>query len=229
MRLRAGRAANDDGFTLMEVVMSVAILGIITVVLTGVVLQYLKVSASTQTRLSESTDQQFVSAYWQQDVSSLGLRSFQPSATTNPVPAESSVWKSGAGPAGVPSGCASGLPGDLVVGFAWNEYAVGVMDPDDAWSKTVNAAVYVAKAAPYDQFELIRVRCNGTTVKSHVVAQRLAEPPAVTCKNGGGADLACSSSSPVPRTVSITLTVEDKSRSTDTGYTTVLTAERRQG
>jgi prepilin-type N-terminal cleavage/methylation domain-containing protein len=216
MRLKFRDARNDDGFTLMEVVMSVAILGIITVVLTGVVLQYLNVSRSTQTRLSESTDQQFVSAYWQQDVSSLGRRGFDAANPADPVPTKPSVWLDAA----APDGCGNSVPGDVVVSFAWNEYVVGATIPDDGWDATSQEVAYVADESG-SQWSLVRVRCDAGAVDQHIVAHNLVEKPQASCVPSCGPAL--------PRTVSIKLKVQDLSGSTSTGYTTTLTADRRQG
>lgn len=216
LKLREARK-NDDGFTLMEVVMSVAILGIITVALTGVVLQYLAVSRSTQTRLSESTDQQFVSAYWQQDVSSLGRRGFDAANPADPVPTKQSVWRNAA----APDGCGNSAPGDVVVSFAWNEYVVGATDPDNGWDATSQEVAYVANQSG-SQWTLVRVRCDAGAVDQHNVAHNLVEKPEVTCVP----DPSCGPA--LPRTVSIKLKVQDLSASTSTGYTTTLTAERRQ-
>src|SRR3954467_4760216 len=85
------RAHSDDGFTLIELVISVAILGIVAVALTGIVMQYLMVTSSTETRLSESSDLQFVSTYWQNDVRSIGIRGFA-AASADQTPSQKSVW-----------------------------------------------------------------------------------------------------------------------------------------
>src|SRR3954465_8731939 len=83
--VRSRRAPSDDGFTLIELVISVAIMGIVAAALTGIVIQHLMVTSSATTRLNESSDLQFVSTYWQSDVSSIGIRGFA-AASADPVP-----------------------------------------------------------------------------------------------------------------------------------------------
>lgn len=210
----------DDGFTLVEVVVTVAILGIIAAVLCGVVLQYLKTSGMTQARLTESTDQQFVSAYWQTDVSSLGQRSFVPTDATDPVPTRQSVFLGSVGP----GTCGAGA-GSPVVTFVWTEFAVAADNPDDAWDASVQKVVYATVDPPPGgaPFVLKRVRCrDGTADQPQTVARNLTRKPDVTC------DTPCPAASP-PNRVSMTLRVKDPAQPDSPGYTTTVTADRRQG
>lgn len=243
-RRRSGATAKGpaDGFTLIELVVTVAILGIVMVALVGVVFEYLRVSNSTSTRQTESTDQQFVSAYWQQDVSSLGVHGFTPNSTPQ-LPEQQSVW-TGSAPAGVPAGCAG--VANTVIGFAWNEYPSGVADPEDTWTDArVNAAVYATRVAG-NQTQLWRTRCGGGSTTSTILARYLTQTPKVTCVASDGTSTSCTSTSPLPATVTITLAVQDKSKGsrvggltatcpagvtapTGTGYCTTLTGQRRQG
>lgn len=104
--------------------------------------------------------------------------------------------------------------------FAWDEYVVGAAEPDNGWDATNQEVAYVAKESG-SQWTLVRVRCDAGAVDRHVVAHNLVEKPEVTCDPSCGPAL--------PRTVSITLEVQDLSGATSTGYTTTLTADRRQG
>ena len=217
IRKRLHRVRDDDGFTLVEMVITVAILGIIAVVLFGVVIQYLKVSGNTRARLGESTDQQFISTYWQADVSSLGQRSFTPTDVSNPVPSSQSVYVGAAGP----SNCGSSV-GTVVVAFAWTEFPVNAPNPANAWTLTAQEVSYVrvGGSAPY---KLQRVRCKGGVEAAPVtVAHSLTGTPTITC------DSTCTAASP-PNRVSMQFTVRDTSEPTSTGYTTTVTADRRQG
>lgn len=205
----------EDGFTLIELVMAVSILGIISTALTGVVFSYLKVTGSTEARLTESTDQQFVSAYWQTDVASIGRRTYNPSDTANPVPTQQSVWLDPT------TGCGSAI-GNVVVRFEWREFVVGAVDPDDPWNATDEAVAYVTVAtSTLGEFELRRVRCGPTGVDAQVVAHHLTTKPDVTCTPSCGPAL--------PKSVSMTIEGKDVSAgAAATGYKTTLTADRRQ-
>lgn len=217
-RLR-GRPRDQSGFTLIELVVTVAILGIIASVLLGVVLQYLKVSGVTQARLVESTDQQFISAYWQADVSSLGQRDFTPSSPSNPVPAKQSVFVGTAGP----GNCGTSV-GTIVVAFAWDEFTVDAADPSNAWNSTPQEVAYVTTSAG-SQSVLERVRCrNGVADAPLTVAHTLdpGTPIKITC------DTTCDSAT-LPNRVSMQFTVRDTAQPDSTGYTTTVSADRRQG
>lgn len=206
----------EDGFTLIEAVITIAILGIISAALIGVVYQYLKVTSTSRTKLSESTDQQFVSTYWQQDVSSLGRRSFD---TANAAfPTSQSVFVGSAGP----SGCGAGS-GTVVVAFAWTEFAVGAAVPNDAWNATSEEVAYV-RVSNGPTSLLKRVRCGSVSGSPITVAHNVVGDPTIACTPS------CNPSGGLPETVSMTFTVRDPSEpSSDTSYTTTVTADRRQG
>lgn len=216
----------DGGFTLIEMVISITILGIIAVSLTGVVIEYLKVTNSTETRLSESTDTQIVSAYWQNDVSSLGARTFSAGAADQ-VPSATSIWVGTSTLTSDPGGCGAG-DGALVVSFAWNGYPVGATDSNAAWVSAPQRVAYLL-----DGSRIKRVWCGSTGEPVLVIARNLAASATypngwrVTCDGG-----ACGAS--VPRVVQLTLHVQDtsgpgNSGSANTGYDVTLTGERRQG
>ncbi|HJQ04579.1 MAG TPA: prepilin-type N-terminal cleavage/methylation domain-containing protein [Nocardioides sp.] len=221
------RRTDESGFTLIELVVTVAILGFVVVALTGVVFGYLRTSNETSTRLNESTDQQFISAYWQQDVSSLGMHG---------APAGGSVPNSQGVYMGSAPGCAPAL-GSPIVMFTWNDYQnAPTANATLAWSTaTQNYATYYTKSVTNangsSQTQLWRKRCGGLS-SDIVVARYLTAQPTVTCADSGGASTSCTGSGPFPATVSLNISVQDRSQvvHSNTGYSNLtITAERRQG
>lgn len=220
-RLTGSRRRGDAGFTLIEMLVTVSIMGVISAALFGVVLSYFQSTAAARTRLAESTDQQFVSAYWQQDVSSLGNRALAGGTTTT----SQSVWVGAASP----GGCGSSVPGSVVVSFAWREFSAG-SDPVTAWNATAQEAAYVVSGSV-----LKRVRCRGGVAEAaHTVAHNIVGTPTVTCLDHDDAvtdapTAAKCADAALPARVSMTIDVADSTASSTTGYTTTLTADRRQG
>lgn len=213
---RLRRLRGDDGFTLIEMVITVAILGIVSAALLGIVLQYLKTTSDTGARLNESPDQQFISIYWQNDVSSLGRKAL---STTPPSSLTSapSVFVGSAGP----GDCGSAV-GSVVVAFAWNEFEVDASNPDNAWNSTAEEVAYVAVPRA-TRFLLQRVRCtHGVPGAPLTVAHNLTAAPTIAC------DTSCGGALP-PNRVSMTFVVKDAENLHSPGYTTTVSADRRQG
>lgn len=213
------RKQTDEGFTLIELIVTISILGVISTALFGVVLEYLKVSANAGSRLTEGTDQQFVSTYWQADVSSLGTRNTFAPADAVPVPPSKSVWISER----PPGNCGSGV-GDAAVAFTWTEFTVGT-DENAAWNTTAQEVAYVIVGPGSDnQYVLKRVRCRGGVAEAPItVAHSLTAVPNPTCVPS------CNPSGALPDRVSLTMNVRNLDDSRSVGYTTVLVADRRQG
>lgn len=210
MRLSGSRTEqrDDDGFTLIEMVITVTIMGIIALALTGVVISYFKTTVDTQSRMTESQDVQFAATYWQRDVASIGVRSYD--AATKSFPLQQSV--------GVAPACS--LPaGTPVVTLAWSEYTT-----DQSTDTPTRMTVSYLAQADGSAYELVRVRCSGSTVVSTTeVAHSLNAVPTVDC------DVACTGAGAnVPVTVNLNLSVLDPEGDGTVAYTATLSGERRQ-
>jgi prepilin-type N-terminal cleavage/methylation domain-containing protein len=71
LRARLARARRaDSGFTLIELVISVSILGLVMTAITTAMLVALKTNSETESRLTESRDVQFASTWFGDDVAS---------------------------------------------------------------------------------------------------------------------------------------------------------------
>jgi prepilin-type N-terminal cleavage/methylation domain-containing protein len=204
-RLRALRS-QEDGFTLPEMLITITIIGVIAAGLAGVVISYAKTTTDTQSRLTESHDVQFAAAYWQRDVASIGVRSFDSSTKTFPLQQSVDLTPACSLPAGT-----------RVVTLAWSEYT----SLDSTATPTTITISYVAEPDT-GGYNLLRTRCTGSTVDSSFeLMHSLNALPTVTC------DIACTSAN-VPTAVSLNVSVLDPDGHSTTAYTATLSGERRQ-
>lgn len=206
------RRKDDGGVTLIELVMTVSIIGVVTVALAGVMLAYFRNTADTQARLTESHDVQFAAAYWQRDVSSIGLRSKDPDPSTGEYTLQQSVF------VGSSEACGNVPAGTTPVGtLAWSDFS---SVPNHSTEEGTKVRVTYAWRGPTGgPYELLRVRC-GTEPSVVQIADSLATEPEMDCTPG------CAGQ---PRIVTLSLEVRDPSgEHNDTTYPVTLTGERRQ-
>lgn len=220
MTARARGRGGEDGFTLVELVLTVAIVGVIMVGLTGVVIEYLKTTTSTAARYTQSNAVQLVSVYWQRDVASTGLRSNVYNSATHDFALQPSVDYPYTG-ALIGSGCS--IAGTGVVTLAWGQYDSSSSDAPTEYAVTY--WVQTTGAGASLRYDLWRTRCssNGTwtTISSAIVTHNLTAAPTVTCSSSCG-------SSSVPASIDLTVTSSDPNNNDGTSYQATLTGERRQ-
>jgi prepilin-type N-terminal cleavage/methylation domain-containing protein len=200
------RPARDDetGFTLVELALTMTILGIIMVPLTNFLISYFQNSVQVQERLGDSHDIQIAAAYFSQDVANTGLHDYGPPPESTATPVQS-VWVDSA-----PPPCASGL-GNAVLLLKWQSWAPA----GGTGTHTEHSAAYVVENGT-----LHRVTCTGATLDADI--------PVVY--NYISATVACSSTctaAPAPQTINMTVRIQAGSGDTSATDTT-LTGERRQ-
>lgn len=216
------RQGAEDGFTLVELIIAVLIIGVIAVPLGDVVISFLRNSDATTARLLESHDVQIASAYWAQDVASIGTRS-----PTTPYPLIQSVetgvpYESSQ----FPCGTAKSTP---AVSLAWDD-SIPPKSSDDEESITLVRVAYVVQTVA-GQSELHRLRCQGSAIvlSDLTLARSLdpSTPPEVKCSTDSDPDSDCAGAPAVPTTVKLKLTLRDPNNHGDP-YVVVLTGQRRQ-
>lgn len=208
-RLRQLRASGDGGFTLVELLITVVILGIIAVPLTSVVITFFLNSSDTTARLTESHDEQITNAYWQQDVASLGVRGeYDQSQSTYPL--QPSVDTSGDLLA-----CKSALPsGSVVAALAWSQYNI-------SGQATQVGVAYIGQANG-SRYTLVRAHCTGSSVDSvATMAHYLTALPSVSCPGFASCD------NVIPSTMTLSMTVSDPTGK-NPPLAVTLTGQRRQ-
>jgi prepilin-type N-terminal cleavage/methylation domain-containing protein len=199
----------DEGFTLVELLVAVAILAIITVPLANVVIGAFRNTTDTSDRLELSHDAQISSSYFARDVAEVGLRDWA-AITGNSVPFKQSVELDAAyNEDGYTCGSST-----AVVRFLSD-----VWDPSTKTSTTNVVAYYLKPAGAVS--ELHRLKCVGPAITgTDLVVAHNVKPGsvAVTCSS------ACEAAD-VPDQISMAFRV---TRASIGDYPITLTGQRRQ-
>lgn len=194
---------DERGVTLPELLVTIAILAIIIVPLSDAMVGFVRNTDATSVRMIESHDMQIATAYFAQDIQSLGVRDW----SSPTLALQQSI--------GNPSYPCSGL-GTSVISMAWDDNTTA------SGASTVMRANYVVRDVGTEH-QLRRLLCEGSdTVESDVVlVHNLFGTPTLTCASPTN----CFTAS-VPQRVTLTLTV--KHPSSASGIPLTLTGQRRQ-
>ncbi|MEU4253812.1 prepilin-type N-terminal cleavage/methylation domain-containing protein [Amycolatopsis sp. NPDC026612] len=202
---------SDAGFTLVELLIVIVILGVVAAPIANAVIVSIKNTDATSARLAVSHDAQQSSAFFAQDVAAVGLRDYSGQVANGQVPYSPSIQLGAAYDSG-----------GQVCGTAATPVSVVRLLSDDWDTSTPSATRRTALVAYYlAGTELHRLRCLGsaTPVADSVVAHNVAPgTPAVTCSS------ACADAA-VPLWVKLTFTAV--ARNADP-YPITLFGQRRQ-
>jgi prepilin-type N-terminal cleavage/methylation domain-containing protein len=206
---------DDSGVTLIEVLMAIVILSIIIVPLSNALIVVIRSTDDVNRRLNESHDVQIATAYFAQDVQSVGRRNW---AGGSPFPLQQSI-ELGAAPGSTFYPCGvSGTP-NAVVSLAWDSPQSATANPD------VIVAAYVVQVAGSER-QLRRITCNGATTTSTTILAHNLDPtvtPLAQCAN----PTTCSAAPGVPLVVTLAFSVKDPT-STGSALPVTLKGQRRQ-
>lgn len=202
------RRRHDDGYTLIELLVCIVVLGIIMAPLTEFVMVYLKNTKTTQNRLADSHDLQIATAYFSQDVGDIGVRS------TGSAPQylfTQSVWTPTSGfPSGGYCGSASGTPTLLL---EWDSSALG-----SPMGQTTSSVLYATES----DGALHRLYCaSGTSLTSDATLVHGLKGVAVSCST------TCTASTP-PTTITLSLDIAAVTNDTAPLTAAKITGQRRQ-
>ncbi|QKV72959.1 prepilin-type N-terminal cleavage/methylation domain-containing protein [Amycolatopsis sp. Hca4] len=201
---------SDAGFTLVELLIVVVILGVVVAPVANAVIVSIRNTDATSARLAVSHDAQQSAAFFAQDVAAVGLRDYSGSVGSGQVPYSPSI-QLGAGYGS----------GGQVCGTAATPVSLVRLLSDDWDTSTPAATRRTAIVAYYlTGTELHRLRCLDSAPLSDSVVAHNVDPatPAVTCSS------ACTAAA-VPLWVKLTFTAV--ARNADP-YPITLFGQRRQ-
>lgn len=210
---------DDRGFSLVELLVTIVIIGIIAVPLSNVIISYLHNTDATTARLSESHDAQISAAYFSADVASIGVRSTTYSANpAAPYPLTQSIEENAPATTGL-FPCGTAATPNAVIRFGWDDYTSA-----SAAAVTQVRVAYVSVPDAAGQPQLHRLVCAGsaaitadTVLAHHLVSVSAACTPS-PCSGSGAA---------TPVVVKLALIIHDQ-QATDANYQLELTGQRRQ-
>ena len=163
------RRHRDRGFTLVEVLISLVLSGLIAGVVVSVILTSLNAADSTTAEINDSNDAALVSSFL--------IRDGQSSGGIDPATASASTGVSTTDP----GGCAQ--TGALVMRFSWTEHS----------SATVHTPTVVTYAFNSVAQTLTRRIClNGSSTGTDVLLGSHVTSAAATCQRGSLPDATCS-------------------------------------
>jgi prepilin-type N-terminal cleavage/methylation domain-containing protein len=202
----------EAGFTLIEVLISVVILGLITAALSAAFVTALNISRPSAERLHESNDAQRIAAFLVRDAQAAGGTDPFTGAADDPTLGVSTTNVS-------VDGVACTNTTNLLLAFKWIDQA----------ANTRNAAVYSYDPAAKT---VVRTSCSGTnlaTVRPLTLGTHIASAPTVTCTTNN-APVACSTGAQPttrPDKVSLDVTETNNPQISPTAYRYTLTASLR--
>lgn len=202
----------EEGFTLVELLITVVIMGIISLSLGSAFTSFLQNTDTTIRRLYESHDAQISATYFAQDVASVGDRD---SSDVLLQSVETS------GTAQFPTSCGGAGDPTPIVGFAWD-------DPTSTTASSQVRVVYLIRTVSSER-QLHRLVCLGSsttpssdTVLVHNVS--ITAAPTVTCASP---TTCAGTGSAVPQSVTLVLSIKNPA-TTGAAMTITLTGQRRQ-
>jgi prepilin-type N-terminal cleavage/methylation domain-containing protein len=166
----------DAGFTLVELLLVIVILGVITVPLSNVAISALRNHQATSDRMSLSHDAQISAAYFAKDVSGVGVRDYSvPPPPNSPPPFKQSIQLNAAYNAGAVCGSPSTPTAKLrLLSDNWDNSGASPTVSTDV------VAYYLVGS------ELRRMKCVASSSPvSDVVVAHYVDPASltVTCSN----------------------------------------------
>jgi prepilin-type N-terminal cleavage/methylation domain-containing protein len=204
---------DDRGVTLIEVIVSIAVLTIIIGPLSAALIGFLRNTDDTTRRLNESHDMQLSAAYFAQDVQAIGVRDWN----ATPYSLQQSIEVGVAPDGGVYHCGTTATTATAIVRLAWDDPTTAVSRP------TVMRASYVIKTVGTER-QLRRITCAGSDViTSEVVLAHNVDvtAPVVSCSS------TCTDAPAVPQTVTLVLMIKDPG-SSGPAVSVTLTGQRRQ-